>query len=204
MRIILATGNDHKKREIGEILREAGVSSEILTMREAGADLDIEETGTTFEENALQKARAVYDALSAKGEASDDYVLADDSGIEIDALNGEPGVYSARYLGEDTPHSEKNADLLRRLKDVPDEKRTARFVCAVACVFPDGSSETVRETMEGTIAHESKGTAGFGYDPIFIYEGFDKTNGELTPEEKNAISHRGKAFRAIAAHLSGS
>lgn len=201
MRIILASGNEHKKREIGEILSDAGVGAPVLTMREAGLMLDVEETGTTFEENALQKACAVRDALVQKNEAGDTVVLADDSGLVIDALNGEPGVYSARYLGEDTPHSEKNADLLRRLDRVPDEKRTARFVCAVACVFPDGARVTLTETMEGRIAHASKGENGFGYDPIFCYDGSEKTNGELTADEKNAISHRGKAFRSIAAYL---
>lgn len=202
MRIVLATGNEHKKREIGEILAEAGIRTNVLTMREAGLSLAIEESGTTFEENARQKARAVREALAETGSVSDTVVLADDSGLEVDALNGEPGIYSARYLGEDTPHSEKNADLLRRLKQVPFEKRTARFVCAVACILPDGSDMTVRETMEGHIADAPKGTGGFGYDPIFLCTGFDKTNGELSAEEKNAISHRGKAFRSIAAHLS--
>ena len=201
MHLILATGNDHKKREIGEILLDTGITEELFTMREAGVDMEIEETGKTFEENALQKAQAVHDALVKAGNVRDSIVLADDSGLVIDALNGEPGVYSARYLGEDTPHNEKNADLLRRLAHTPDGKRTARFVCAVACVYPDGTHKTVQETMEGSIAHESKGTGGFGYDPIFCYEGYTKTNGELTPEEKNAISHRGKAFRSMASYL---
>ena len=201
MRIILATSNGHKKREIGEILFDADLPATLMTMREAGADLDIEETGTSFAENALQKAQAVHDALAVNGTLDDAVVLADDSGLVVDALNGEPGVYSARYLGEDTPHSEKNKDILRRLSGVPDARRTARFVCAVACVYPDGSSEAVQETMEGRIAHASKGSGGFGYDPIFVSDGYDKTNGELTAEEKNAISHRGKAFRRMAALL---
>lgn len=188
MRIIFATGNAHKLEEIRAIL--AGSDLEIVSMKEAGLDLDIVENGTTFEENALIKARAVC-------EASGEIAMADDSGLVIDYLNGEPGIYSARYLGEGTPHSLKNADLLRRLEGVPDEKRTARFVCAVACVFPDGHSLTAVKTMEGRIAHESRGRNGFGYDPIFIMPENGCTNGELSPERKNEVSHRGKALRAM-------
>ena len=187
-RIIFATGNEHKLQEIRQILSHSGL--EIVSMKEAGLDLDIVENGKTFEENALIKARTVC-------EASGETAMADDSGLEVDYLNKEPGIYSARYLGEDTPHEKKNADIIRRLEGVPDEKRTARFVCAVACVFPDGRSLTVRETMEGRIAHESRGTNGFGYDPIFYMEENGCTNGELSPERKNEISHRGKALRAM-------
>ena len=201
MKIVFATANAHKLREISEIMADAGFTAEFRSMQEAGFTGDIEETGETFEENALCKARTVH-AFLRKGDAlADTVVLADDSGLEIDALNGEPGVYSARYLGEDTPHAEKNRDILRRMQDVPEEDRTARFVCAVAAVFPDGKEEVFRKTLEGHIAHESAGTNGFGYDPIFFLPERGCTNAELSPEEKNAISHRGKGFRAMAARL---
>ena len=188
MEIIFATGNKNKLREIRAIL--AGTDAQILSMAEAGFEGDIEEDGTSFEENALIKARTIAKQTGR-------LTLADDSGLVIDCLNGEPGIYSARYLGEDTPHSEKNKDLIRRLDGVPDEKRSARFVCAVAAVFPDGREEVVTKTMEGRIAYESAGTNGFGYDPIFYLPERGCTNAELSPEEKNAISHRGKAMRAM-------
>ena len=156
--IIFATGNKDKMREIREIMADCDVH--IVSMKEAGIRVDIVEDGTTFEENAKIKARAV-------AAHTDAIVLADDSGLEIDALNKEPGVYSARYMGEDTSYHIKNASLIERLNGVPDEKRTARFVCAVAAAFPDGSVKTVRGTMEGRIGYEEKGENGFGYDPIF-------------------------------------
>ena len=187
-RIIFATGNEHKLKDIRAIMSGSGL--EIVSMKEAGLDLDIVENGKTFEENALIKARTV-------SEASGEIAMADDSGLEIDYLGKEPGIYSARYLGENTPHRLKNADLLCRLEGVPDEKRTARFVCSVACVFPDGHSLTATETMEGRIAHESRGTNGFGYDPIFYMPENGCTNGELDPVRKNEVSHRGKALRAM-------
>ena len=197
MKIVFATANAHKLREISEIMADAGFTAEFRSMQEAGFTGDIEETGRTFEENALCKARTVH-AFLRKGDAlADTVVLADDSGLEIDALNGEPGVYSARYLGEDTPHAEKNRDILRRMKDVPEEQRTARFVCAVAAVFPDGREEVLRETFEGRIAYESAGTNGFGYDPIFYLPEYGCTSAEISPEEKNRISHRGKALRLM-------
>ena len=186
--IIFATGNQNKLNEIRAIME--GADYEIISMKEAGFDRDIVEDGTSFEENALIKARTIANETHT-------LTLADDSGLVIDYLNGEPGIYSARYLGEDTPHSVKNADLLRRLDGVPDEKRTARFVCAVAAVFPDGHSEVVKRTMEGRIAYESAGENGFGYDPIFYLPEYGCTNAQLTPEQKNAISHRGKAIRAM-------
>ena len=195
MKIVVATGNAHKVREINEIVAAEGFTLPMCSMKEAGVDTEIIEDGTTFEENALCKARAVHRALAAANRVADTVVLADDSGLVIDALNGEPGIYSARYLGEDTPHAEKNKDLLRRMQDIADEARTARFVCAVALVFPDGSEKTVRGVMEGRIAYESAGTNGFGYDPIFFLPDRGCTNSELSPEEKNRISHRGKAFR---------
>ena len=191
-RIIFATGNKNKIREIHEILGDLGW--EILSMKEAGIDLDIVEDGTTFEENALIKAKAVAAQCN-------DIVLADDSGLEIDYLNKEPGIYSARYAGEDTSYDIKNQMLLDRLQGVPREKRTARFVCAIAAAFPDGRVETVRGTMEGRIGYEEKGENGFGYDPIFFLPEYGCTSAELSMEEKNRISHRGKALQAIKEEL---
>lgn len=187
-KIIFATGNKDKMKEIRMILSDLDV--EILSMKEAGISVDIEENGTTFEENALIKANAV-------AAYTDAIVLADDSGLEIDYLNKEPGIYSARYMGEDTSYRIKNGNLIQRLEGVPDEKRTARFVCAVAAAFPDGTVKTVRETMEGRIGYEEKGENGFGYDPIFYLPEYGCTSAELSMEEKNKISHRGKALRAI-------
>lgn len=163
-------------------------------MKEAGIETDTVEDGKTYEENALIKARAV---AAAAGEL----VLADDSGLEIDYLGKEPGVYSARYLGEDTPYSIKNAELIRRLEGVPEEERTARFVCAIAAVLPDGREITVRAAIEGRIGYEEKGSNGFGYDPIFYVPEFGKTTAELTEEEKNQVSHRGKALRLMKEEL---
>ncbi len=192
-RIIFATGNAGKMREIREILKDMGL--EILSMKEAGIQVDIVEDGKTYEENALIKARAV-----AK-EAPNAIVLADDSGLEIDYLNKEPGIYSARYLGEDTSYTIKNNNLIERLEGVPDEKRTARFVSAIAAVLPGGEELTTRATIEGRIGYEEKGENGFGYDPIFYVPEFHKTTAELTGEEKNAASHRGKALRAMKEEL---
>lgn len=193
-RIIFATGNAGKMREIREILSDFGL--EILSMKEAGVATDIVEDGSTYEENALLKARAV-----AKKTGEPDIVLADDSGLEVDYLNKEPGIYSARYLGEDTPYTIKNHNLIERLNGVPDEKRTARFVCAIAAVLPDGRELTTRAAIEGRIDYEEKGQGGFGYDPIFYVPEFGKTTAELTEEEKNAVSHRGKALRAMKEEL---
>ena len=191
-RVIFATGNEGKMREIRSIL--ADTFPEILSMKEAGIETDAAEDGTTYEENALIKARAV--AAAAEG-----IVLADDSGLEIDYLNREPGVYSARYMGEDTSYRVKNAALIRRLEGVPEEKRTARFVCAIAAVLPDGRELTVRATIEGRIGYEEKGSNGFGYDPIFYVPEMGKTTAELTEEEKNLVSHRGKALRLMKEEL---
>ena len=189
MKLIFATGNENKMREIREILDGRGY--EILSMKEAGIDIDVVEDGKTFSENALIKARAIC-------KASGELVLADDSGLEIDALGGEPGIYSARYMGHETSYTEKNNNLIARLEGVPDEKRTARFVCAMAAVFPDGREEVVVGTMEGRIGYKIAGENGFGYDPIFYLPEYGKTSAEISPEEKNAISHRGKALRGIA------
>ena len=189
-RIIVASGNEGKIREINEIMSAKEV--EIVSMKAAGIVLDIVEDGTSFKENALIKAKAVWDALNEK-----EIVLADDSGLEVDYLNKEPGIYSARYMGEDTPYSIKNAKIIERLDGVPKEERTGRFVCAVAAVLPDGEEIIVQETMEGYIGYEERGTNGFGYDPIFRPEGYECSSGELPMEEKNEISHRGQAFRKM-------
>lgn len=199
LKLIFATGNEGKMREIRAILGD--VESEIRSMKEAGLALDIEEDGTTFEENARIKARAVAQALAEQGSAQACVVMADDSGLEIDYLNGEPGVYSARYLGEETPFSEKSADLLRRLKDVPDEERSARFVCAIAAVFPDGEEVVTRGIVEGRIGYELRGDNGFGYDPIFYLPEYGRTAAELTDEEKNRISHRSRALEQMKEKL---
>lgn len=189
-KIIFATGNKNKMIEIREILKD--LDAEILSMKEAGISIDIEENGATFEENSQIKAEAV-----AK-ECPDAIVLADDSGLEIDYLNKEPGVYSARYMGEDTSYDIKNQALLDRLEGVPKEKRTARFVCAICAVVP-GCEEpfTVRGTIEGYIGWEPAGENGFGYDPIFYVPDLDCSTAQLSMEEKNARSHRGNALRAI-------
>ena len=187
-RMIFATGNENKMKEIREVL--GALPLEILSMKEAGVSADIVEDGKTFEENALIKARAIC-------KLAGEMVLADDSGLEIDYLNKEPGIYSARYMGEDTSYHIKNKSLIDRLEGVPDEKRTARFVCAIAAVFPDGKELVVRGTVEGIIGYEEKGENGFGYDPIFYLPERGCTTAELPPEEKNSISHRGNALRLM-------
>lgn len=192
MKIIFATGNQHKMKEIRAIMADSGI--EVLSMSEAGIDVDIIEDGDTFEANAIIKAKAIM-------ELTGEVVLSDDSGLEIDYLNKEPGIYSARYMGEDTSYHIKNAKLIARLEGVPDEKRTARFVCAVAAAFPDGRVITTRGTMEGIIGYEEAGGNGFGYDPILFLPEYQKTSAEISPEEKNAISHRGKALRKMKKHL---
>lgn len=187
-KIIFATGNKNKMKEIREILSDLGM--EILSMKEAGIDPDITEDGKTFEENALIKARAVAVHTDAA-------VLADDSGLEIDYLNKEPGIYSARYLGEDTSYEIKNQALLDRLAGVKKELRTARFVCAIAAVLPDKREFVVRGTIEGYIGDKPAGANGFGYDPIFYVEDYGCSTAELSEEKKNEVSHRGKALRAM-------
>lgn len=199
-KIIFATGNQGKMREIRAILQDT--EAQILSMKEAGVFLDVEEDGTTFTENAIIKAKAVAQALAGKEAfGADCVVLADDSGLEIDCLGGEPGVYSARYLGEETPFSIKSQDFLRRLEGVADEKRTARFVCAIAAVWPDGETATTLGTIEGRIGHELNGDNGFGYDPIFYLPEYGRTAAELTDEEKNAISHRSRALEQMKPEL---
>lgn len=193
-RLIFATGNKNKLKEIKEIFSD--LPFEIVSMKEAGIVSEPDENGETFEDNALIKARDVF--LKCH-----ETVMSDDSGLEIDFLGKEPGVHSARFMGHDTSYDLKNAELLRRLEGVPFEKRTARFVCACALILPDGREHVVRETMEGHIAGTPSGSNGFGYDPIFIPDGYDVTSADISPEEKNKISHRGKALREMYQYLSG-
>lgn len=192
-KIIFATGNAGKMKEIRMIMADLDI--EVQSMKEAEIQAEIVEDGETFEENAKIKAQAIAQELRARGEQA--VVLADDSGLEIDYLNKEPGVYSARYMGEDTPYTVKNANLIQRLEGVPDEERTARFVCVIAAVFPDGRVFQTRATIEGRIGYEEKGENGFGYDPIFYLPEYGMYSAELAPEEKNRISHRGKALEEM-------
>ena len=187
-KIVFATGNKDKMREIREIM--ADVDVEVVSMKEAGISVDVVEDGTTFEENALIKARSI-------AEHTDAIVLADDSGLEIDYLDKAPGVYSARFMGEDTSYVIKNQALIDKLDGVAKEERTARFVCAIAAVLPDKSDLVVRETMEGYIGDHAEGENGFGYDPIFFLDEFGCSSAALSREQKNEISHRGKALRAV-------
>lgn len=202
-RIIFATGNQEKMKEIRQIM--AGCPVEVCSMKEAGIKCEVEENGTTFAQNARIKANGIAEVLRKMYQDADkecrDIVLADDSGLEIDALNKEPGVYSARYMGEDTPYHEKNMNLVSRLEGVPVEERTARFVCAIAAVLPDGSVIDTQAAIEGYIGYEEKGENGFGYDPIFRVPEFGCTTAELTMEQKNKISHRGKALSAMKEKL---
>lgn len=191
-RIIFATGNQGKMREIKMILADLDV--EVLSLKEAGIEADIVEDGATFEENAVIKAKTIM-------EMTGDIVLADDSGLEIDYLNKEPGIYSARYMGEDTSYDIKNNNLIGRLNGVPDEERTARFVCVIAAAFPNGDILTTEGTIEGMIGYEIKGSNGFGYDPIFYLPQYQCTTAELDMELKNELSHRGKALRAMKEQL---
>ena len=188
MKIVFATGNPDKLTEIREIVKDLGI--EVVTMKEEGFTGEINETGSTFMENALIKARTVAKAL---GEVT----MSDDSGLVVDALGGEPGIYSARWMGEHTSYRIKNKAIIDRLGDLPAEKRTARFVCAMACVFPDGRELTAEEAFEGIIGWEERGRNGFGYDPIFYLPERGCTSAELSREEKNAVSHRGKALRKM-------
>ena len=188
--IILASNNKDKVKEVKEILK----GYDIISMKEAGIDVDIEENGTTFEENALIKARAL---MKLTGQIT----MADDSGLEIDYLNKAPGVYSARFMGHDTSYDIKNKALIQKLEGVKGSDRSGRFVCAIAVCFPDGREIVKIGTMEGLIAEEIKGDNGFGYDPIVYLPEYGKTSGELAPEEKNKISHRGKALALIKEEL---
>ena len=187
-KIIFATSNEGKMKEVRSILEDLGI--EVFSMKEAGIQADVVEDGTTFEENATIKAVEIQKICG-------EIVLADDSGLEVDYLNKEPGIYSARYMGENTSYRIKNKSLIDRLEGVEDEKRTARFVCAIAAAFPDGTVEVTRGTIEGRIGYEEKGENGFGYDPIFYVPEYGCTTAELSPEQKNEVSHRGKALRLM-------
>ena len=191
-KMIFATGNEGKMREVRMILGDLG--AEILSLKEAGIQAEAEENGTKFEENAVIKAKEIMEKTGA-------LVLADDSGLEVDALNGEPGIYSARYMGHETSYHIKNKNLIERLEGKTGEERSARFVCAIAACFPDGRVLTTRGTMEGQIGYEEKGENGFGYDPIFYLPEYQCYSGELPLEEKNKLSHRGKALRLMKEQL---
>ena len=190
-KIIVATGNQNKMKEIREIIKRDDI--EFVTLKDEGLqDIEIVGDGKTFEENAVIKAKTIADITK-------NIVIADDSGLEVDYLDKAPGVYSARYMGEDTSYHIKNANLVERLDGVEDEKRTARFVCVIAAVCPDGSEHVTRGTIEGRIGYEEKGENGFGYDPIFMANG--KPFGEITSQEKDSMSHRGKALRLMSEQL---
>ncbi len=187
-KIIFATGNEGKMREVRMILGDLGI--QVISMKEAGVTAEADENGTTFEENAIIKAKEIM-------EKTGEIVLADDSGLEVDALGGEPGIYSARYMGYDTSYHIKNNSLIERLEGKTGEERSARFVCAIAACFPDGRVLTTRGTMEGQIGYEEKGENGFGYDPVFYLPEYQCYSAELPLEEKNKLSHRGKALRLM-------
>ncbi len=193
-RIIFATGNEGKMREVRLILADLGM--EIISMKEAGASCEIEETGSSFAENAEIKARAVW-------KQTGHIVLADDSGLVVDYLGGEPGIYSARYMGEDTSYEIKNQAIIDRVAEAKEEERTARFVSAIAAVLPDGTILHTEGTVEGKIAHQPAGTEGFGYDPIFYLPEYGMTSAQIPIEKKNEISHRGKALEAMKQKLKG-
>ncbi len=194
MEIIFATKNKGKIKEIEKIIEDKQLEAKVITMEEAGINIDVVEDGDTFEANAYKKA---YEIMKA----SNKICMADDSGIEIDFLDKAPGVYSARYLGEDTPYIEKNKKILEIMKDVPFEKRTARFVSVITTCFPDGRVIVKRGEFEGYIHSEICGENGFGYDPIFFVPSFGKTSAELTMDEKNKVSHRGIAIRETIEEL---
>lgn len=188
MKYIIATHNMKKRNELARILEPLGV--EVLTAEQAGVELtDVEETGTTFEENARLKSESGCRETGMP-------CIGDDSGLMVDALDGAPGVYSARYAGDHGNDPANIALLLENMKDVPDEKRTARFMCTVCCTYPDGREIVVSGKCEGKIGYEPKGDGGFGYDPVFMVG--DKSFAELTAEEKDKISHRGNALKALA------
>ena len=198
MKLVLASRNRKKLTELETLLREVIPDVELLSLDDVGISGEIEENGTSFSENALIKARVA---------ASAGYIgVGDDSGLMVDALDGAPGIYSARYAavchyGSDHDDASNNACLLEKLKDLPDEKRGAAFVTVIGCVFPDGREFTVEGRAEGKILRDERGDRGFGYDPLFYYEPLGKTFAELTPDEKNAISHRGRAIRLFAKEL---
>ncbi len=189
MKVVLASKNKHKLVEISKITEKFGI--ELVLQSELGIDIDVEETGTTFEENSYIKAEAVMKATGLPA-------LADDSGIPVDALNGEPGVYSARYGFDDTLDDWGRLELLlKNTEHVPDGQRQARFVCVITMVTPEGRIIQARGEIHGELTRQPRGENGFGYDPIFYYPPFGKTTAELSPEEKNGVSHRGNALRVF-------
>lgn len=190
--IIFATGNEGKMKEVRMILKD--LNQEIKSLKEINLDVDIVEDGKTFEENAMIKAKTIM-------KLTNEIVLADDSGLEVDYLDKAPGIYSARYLGENTSYNIKNQSIIDKLKDATGMERSARFVCAIACAMPDGTILTTRATIEGMIGYEEKGENGFGYDPIFFVPEYNCTTAELSPEQKNKISHRGKALKEMKLKL---
>lgn len=199
--IIFATKNKNKIKEINGIINDLLVELNIkeqkfkvISMQDYGIDIDVIEDGETFLENSIKKSVEINKITNA-------IVLSDDSGLEIDFLNKQPGIYSARFMGEDTSYDIKNAKILELLKNVPFEQRTARFVCVISCTLENGQTLSKTATMEGHIANTSAGNGGFGYDPIFYIEEYAKTSSELTPSEKNKISHRGKALRLMIKEL---
>lgn len=196
MNVIFATGNADKMFEIREILEDMAMVDSIVSMKEVGLDPEIIENGETFEENAMIKAVEVFKAAKEKG-MEDVLVLADDSGLCVDALNGEPGIYSARYMGKDTSYRIKNQNIIDRVNEVGNGNRAAQFVCCIAAVFPDGTKKVVRGIVEGEIADSERGTNGFGFDPIFYIPRLGLTTAELAPKDKHAISHRGNALRLM-------
>lgn len=192
VKIVFATSNEDKMKEVRMILGDWGL--QVLSMKEAGIRTEIAEDGGTFEENALIKARSVHAICGG-------LVLADDSGLEVDAMDGAPGIRSARFMGEETSYEIKNRAIIELVDSAPEKGRGARFVCAIGAVLPDGTELTTRACVEGSVTHTPAGTGGFGYDPIFFVEELGKTTAELTPEEKNRVSHRGRALRAMKASL---
>ncbi len=187
MKVILASNNKHKLEEIKKILEPLGY--EVMSQAEAGCSIDVEETGTTFEENAALKAQAVYEMTKTA-------VISDDSGLEVDYLNGAPGVYSHRYAGENATDADRCAKLLSELSGVEDRDRTARFVCVLCFIDENGEKTIIRGTCEGIIGTEPRGENGFGYDPVFMYG--DRSFAEISAEEKNSVSHRADALRKFA------
>lgn len=195
MRIVFATGNAGKVREIKDILDDTEAS--VYSLKDMGLRSEADENGASFGDNAFIKAHEIYDILKKSGQMTDTIVMADDSGLCIDALGGEPGVHSARFMGHDTDYSIKNAAILKKLENVPDDKRGAQFVCHICAIDENGRRYDAEDEMPGMIAHESRGREGFGYDPIFYLPELGRTSGELSEEEKNAISHRGKVLRSM-------
>lgn len=199
-KLVLASNNSGKIKEIKELLKELNI--EVFSLKDMGIDINVVEDGETFEENSRKKAEEIYDEL-IKNNKSNFIVMADDSGLEVDYLNGEPGVYSARYAGEDGNYKKNNEKLLRELRGVPFEGRRARFICHISLVYGKKEYIGVKGSVEGYILEEARGEDGFGYDPLFFYEPFNRTFSEMTMMEKNKISHRGIALRKVMQTIKG-